>query len=40
MKKSPVVHFEMPSKDNARVSKFYTETFGWDMQQFGSEMGN
>lgn len=40
MKKSPVVHFEMPAKDNVRVSKFYKETFGWDMQQTGPEMGN
>ena len=40
MKKDPVVHFEMPAKDNARVSKFYTEVFGWDMQQLGAEMGN
>ena len=40
MKKDPVVHFEMPAKDNARVSKFYTEVFGWNMQQLGAEMGN
>lgn len=40
MKKSPVVHFEMPAKDNKRVAKFYTDAFGWDMQQLGAEMGN
>lgn len=40
MKKSPVVHFEMPAKDNARAAKFYTEAFGWEMNQTGPEMGN
>ncbi len=40
MKMSPVVHFEMPAKDKSRVSKFYTEVFGWQMQQLGAEMGN
>lgn len=40
MKKSPVVHFEMPAKDLERVKKFYTEAFGWDMVQYGPEMGN
>jgi predicted enzyme related to lactoylglutathione lyase len=36
---NPVVHFEMPYSDAARVSKFYQEAFGWGMQQLGSEMG-
>jgi len=40
MKKMPVVHFEMPAIDNKRVSQFYTNAFGWDMQQLGSEMSN
>jgi uncharacterized protein len=40
MKKAPVVHFEMPAKDNSRVAKFYEEAFGWKMQQMGSEFGN
>jgi predicted enzyme related to lactoylglutathione lyase len=40
MKKSPVVHFEMPAKDNTRVSKFYMDAFGWEMIQTGPEMGN
>lgn len=40
MKQSPVVHFEMPAKDNARAAKFYTEAFGWQMHQTGPEMGN
>ena|SRR3989344_5430957 len=40
MKMNPVVHFEMPAKDKARVSQFYTNAFGWNMQQLGSEMGS
>jgi uncharacterized protein len=40
MKKSPVVHFEMPAVDKARVKKFYEEAFGWEMQQLGEEMSN
>ena len=39
MKKSPVVHFEMPYKDGKRVAKFYKSAFGWDMQFF-PQMGN
>ncbi len=37
---NPVVHFEMPAKDKKRVSEFYTNAFGWSMQQTGPEMGN
>jgi predicted enzyme related to lactoylglutathione lyase len=40
MKRSPVVHFEMPAKDKARVSKFYSNAFGWNMVQTGADMGN
>jgi len=40
MKMQSVVHFEMPAEDKARVAKFYTEVFGWNMQQLGPEMGN
>jgi predicted enzyme related to lactoylglutathione lyase len=40
MKQSPVVHFEMPAKDKSRVSKFYTDAFGWQMVQLGQEMGD
>lgn len=36
----PVVHFEMPAKDRDRVSKFYTQAFGWKMTQLGKEMGD
>jgi predicted enzyme related to lactoylglutathione lyase len=40
MKKNPVVHFEMPYEDSGRLTRFYTEAFGWDMMKFGEEMGN
>lgn len=37
---NPVVHFEMPYKDNERVAEFYSKTFGWDMKAMGDQMGN
>jgi len=37
---NPVVHFEMPYEDRARVSNFYAKAFGWQMQATGEEMGN
>ena len=40
MKKNPVVHFEMPYEDHERLMKFYNQTFGWDLQKFGADMGN
>lgn len=40
MKKNPVVHFEMPSKDKKRTAQFYEKAFGWNMIQMGQEMGN
>jgi len=36
---NPVVHFEMPYDDAARVAAFYQQAFGWQMQQLGQEMG-
>jgi len=36
----PVVHFEMPYDDAARMAKFYQSVFGWKMKQFGEDMGN
>lgn len=39
-KMDPVVHFEMPYEDAKRLSDFYKTAFGWDMQQFGADMGN
>ncbi|MBX4181655.1 VOC family protein [Candidatus Parcubacteria bacterium] len=35
-----VVHFEMPGEDMERMKKFYTETFGWKINQMGAEFGN
>jgi predicted enzyme related to lactoylglutathione lyase len=40
MKKDPVVHFEMPYEDHERLSKFYTDTFGWEMNKLGSDMAD
>lgn len=37
-KNHPVIHFEMPYSDSERVSKFYRDAFGWDMNNLGSEM--
>jgi hypothetical protein len=37
---NPVVHFEMPAEDKARVAKFYTDVFGWKMTQLGPDMGD
>ena len=36
---NPVVHFEMPYENGDRLKKFYSEAFGWYMQQLGKEMG-
>lgn len=36
---SPVVHFELPAKDNKKLAKFYKTVFGWEGQQSGKEMG-
>lgn len=35
-----VVHFELPYRDGARVSRFYQAVFGWQLQPLGPEMGN
>lgn len=40
MDASPVVHFEMPYQDQARVSRFYAEAFGWGMHATGPDMGD
>jgi uncharacterized protein len=37
---NPVVHFEMPYDDQARMSTFYEQAFGWRTQALGNEMGN
>ena len=35
-----VVHFEIHAQDLERAKKFYSDVFGWEMQQMGSEYGN
>jgi predicted enzyme related to lactoylglutathione lyase len=37
---NPVVHFEMPYNDAARVARFYQQAFDWQMQPLGEEMGD
>jgi len=32
--KNPIVHFEIPADDVERVSGFYTEVFGWNIEKF------
>ena len=39
-KMNPVIHFEMPAEDRARMSDFYSRTFGWETKQMGPEMGD
>lgn|SRR4051812_659147 len=36
----PVVHFELPCNDRERITRFFTEAFGWKAQMLGPEMGN
>ena len=36
----PVVHFEMPYVDGARIARFYEQAFGWKLQKLGPEMGH
>ena len=36
----PVVHFEMPFDDRARMARFYEHAFGWQMQTLGADMGD
>src|SRR5687768_13244749 len=40
MKKNPVVHFEMPYEDHERLARFYSQAFGWEMNNLGSEMND
>jgi predicted enzyme related to lactoylglutathione lyase len=39
-KMDPVVHFEFPGTDSKRMSKFYSQSFGWKTKQLGEENGN
>ena len=34
-----VVHFEIEATDRERAKAFYTQAFGWQMEQLGAEMG-
>lgn len=36
----PVVHFEMPYDDRARMQRFYAAAFGWATQALGAETGD
>ena len=37
---NPVVHFEMPYDNRARMAKFYESAFGWQTRMLGEDMGN
>jgi len=37
---NPVVHFEMPYDNRARMARFYEAAFGWQTQMLGEDMGN
>jgi predicted enzyme related to lactoylglutathione lyase len=37
---NPVVHFEMPYDNRARMGEFYQAVFGWQVQMLGEDMGN
>lgn len=39
MKMNPVVHFEIPADDTARMSTFYQQSFGWKTNDLGEGMG-
>ena len=32
-----VVHFEIEAQDIERAKKFYSDSFGWEMDQMGDE---
>ena len=33
-----IVHFEIEAADRERAKRFYSQAFGWQMQQMGDEM--
>jgi predicted enzyme related to lactoylglutathione lyase len=35
-----VVHFEIPADNLERAKKFYSDNFGWKVNQLGPEMGD
>ena len=34
-----IVHFEIEATDRERAKNFYSQAFGWQMQQMGEDMG-
>ena len=32
---NPIIHFEIGCKDNEKTQQFYTELFGWTIEQMG-----
>ena len=36
----PVVHFELPYDDRARMAKFYKSAFGWQARMLGEKMND
>ena len=34
-----IVHFEIEAADRERAKNFYSQAFGWQMQQMGEDMG-
>ncbi|MEL7835133.1 VOC family protein [Fodinibius sp. Rm-B-1B1-1] len=36
---NPVVHFELPASDSNRLSNFYADVFGWQIQMLDPDMG-
>lgn len=37
---NPVVHFELPYTNAERISKFYSNVFGWKLTHLGENSGN
>ncbi|MCK6641920.1 MAG: VOC family protein [Bacteroidia bacterium] len=37
---NPVVHFEIPYTNAERISKFYSNVFGWKLTHLGENSGN
>ncbi len=35
-----IVHFEIEAADRERAKNFYSQAFGWQLQQMGDEMSN
>ena len=33
---NPVVHFEIGGRDSAKINRFYSQLFGWKIEQHGS----